>query len=49
MVCSPGAVTGVVVSAATVFGDVPPHEVADLLRDAVRDLLVRADAPISPS
>jgi AcrR family transcriptional regulator len=39
MACSIGAVVGVLMGAGEAFGDVPPAEIADLVRDAMRDLL----------
>jgi len=44
MACSIGAVTGVIVSAGDAFADVPPIELAELVRRAARDLLVTHDA-----
>jgi AcrR family transcriptional regulator len=43
--CSIGAVMAVIGGYRGVFGDVPPQELADVVRDAVRDLLVPADRP----
>ena len=39
MACSIGAVMGVLMGAGGAFGDVPPDQLAGLVRDAVRDLL----------
>jgi AcrR family transcriptional regulator len=39
MACSLGAVVGALVGAEGLFGDVPVDELAELVRDAVRDLL----------
>jgi len=39
MACSLGAVVGALVGGEALFGDVPMAEVAELVRDAVRDLL----------
>jgi hypothetical protein len=50
MVCSPGAVVSALVGAAGLFGDVPMPELAELVRDAVRDLLGAEDTgtPATP-
>jgi AcrR family transcriptional regulator len=39
MACSAGAAIVVLMGACEMFGDVPPTELAELVRDAVRDLL----------
>jgi AcrR family transcriptional regulator len=39
MACSAGAAIIVLMGAGEMFGDVPPAELAELVRDAVRDLL----------
>jgi AcrR family transcriptional regulator len=39
MACSVGAVFGALMGATGMFGDVPPDEVADVVRQAARDLL----------
>ena len=39
MACSLGAVVGALVGGEGLFGDVPMDELAELVRDAVRDLL----------
>ncbi len=43
MACSIGAVIAVIGGHGGVFGDVAPEELAQLVRDALRDLLVPAD------
>ncbi|MGO9957683.1 MAG: TetR/AcrR family transcriptional regulator [Solirubrobacteraceae bacterium] len=43
MVCSLGAVVSVLVGAEGLFGDVPLPELAELVREAVRDLLAAPD------
>jgi AcrR family transcriptional regulator len=53
MLCSIGAVVSVLVGTEGLFGDVPMTELAELVRDAVRDLLGAPDAapratPIQP-
>ena len=48
MACSIGAVMGVLMGAGGAFGDVPPDELAGLVRDAVRDLLGSTD-PTDPT
>ena len=48
MACSIGAVMGVLMGAGGAFGDVPPDELAGLVRDAVRDLLGSTD-PTDPA
>jgi AcrR family transcriptional regulator len=50
MVCSIGMVVSVLVGAEGVFGDVPMTELAELVRDAVRDLFAAQDtsAPATP-
>ena len=43
MTCSIGAVMAVIGGQGGVFGDVPPDRLAEVVRDAVRDLLVPDD------
>ena len=38
MACAIGAVLVTLMGASTMFGDTPPGEIADLVRDVVRDL-----------
>ena len=38
MACAIGAVMGAVIGAGEVFGDVPTAELAELVRESVRDL-----------
>ena len=38
MACSIGAVLVTLMGASTLFGDAPPDEIAELVRDVVRDL-----------
>jgi AcrR family transcriptional regulator len=45
MVCSLGAVVSALVGAAGLFGEVPMPELAQLVREAVRDLLGAPDTP----
>ncbi len=44
MACSIGAVMGTLMRGSEIFGDVPATEVAELLRDAVHDLMGTAAA-----
>lgn len=44
MACPIGAVMGAVIGAGEVFGDVPTAELAELVRDAVRDLAASKSA-----
>ncbi len=44
MACSIGAVMAVIGGYGGVFGDVPPERLAEVVRDAVRDLLVPDDS-----
>ncbi|MGF7238064.1 MAG: TetR/AcrR family transcriptional regulator [Frankia sp.] len=39
MTCSIGAVMGTLMRGSEIFGDVPPAEIAQLVRDAVHDLM----------
>jgi hypothetical protein len=51
MACSIGAVMAVIGGYGGVFGDVPPDELAELVRDAVRGVLVpdeNAQTALSP-
>jgi AcrR family transcriptional regulator len=43
MACSIGAVMAVIGGHGGVFGDVPPEQLAELVREALRDLLVPGD------
>ena len=43
MACSIGAVMAVIGGHGGVFGDVPPDQLAEVVRDAIRDLLVPDD------
>jgi AcrR family transcriptional regulator len=46
MACSLGAVVGALVGGEGLFGDVPMDELAELVRDAVRDLLGASEAAV---
>jgi AcrR family transcriptional regulator len=48
MACSIGAVVGALVGGEGLFGEVPMEELAELVREAVRDLL-GADATVAPA
>ena len=43
MACSIGAVVGALATGEAIFGDVPIEELAELVRDAVGDLLASDD------
>ncbi len=47
MACSIGAVVGTLASGEAVFGEVPMDELAELVRDAVRDLLGLRDTGVA--
>jgi AcrR family transcriptional regulator len=46
MACSLGAVVGALVGGEALFGDVPMDELAELVRDAVRDLLGTSETAV---
>ncbi|HEX4019038.1 MAG TPA: helix-turn-helix domain-containing protein [Frankiaceae bacterium] len=48
MACSFGAVVGALMGAGEAFGDVPTSEIADLVREAVHDLMRPREQPRRP-